>query len=88
MAFLLRHGSGGYLAHGIKERVEVVCSPQRPRPASMGPPEMRTVGMFKRHAAISMPERNLVAAGDENRCVELVALHGAFDRVRDQPRGW
>ena len=32
-----------------------VCSPLRPRPASMGPPDTSTVGMLRRHAAISMP---------------------------------
>ena len=38
-----------------KREFRSVCSPWRPRPASMGPPETSTVGMFRRHAAMSMP---------------------------------
>ena len=38
-----------------KRELRSVCSPLRPRPASIGPPETSTVGMFRRHAAMSMP---------------------------------
>ena len=40
-----------------------VSSPWRPRPASMGPPETSTVGMSRRHAAMSMPGTTLSQLG-------------------------
>lgn len=39
----------------IRSRERTVPSTRVARPASMGPPETKTVGMFRRRAAISMP---------------------------------
>ena len=83
MAFLLRHGSGGYLAHGIKERVEVGLLAAAAAAGKHGAAGDENGGDVQAARRDKHAGNNLVAAGDENHGVELVALHGAFDRVRD-----
>jgi hypothetical protein len=39
----------------IRSSLRTVPSTRVARPASMGPPETKTVGMFRRRAAMSMP---------------------------------
>ena len=53
-------------------------------PASIGPPETKTVGMFSRSAASSMPGRDLVAVGDADQGVGAVRVDHVLDRVGDQ----
>ncbi len=52
-------------------------------PASIGPPDTNTVGMFSRSAALSMPGRDLVAVRDAHQGVGAVGVDHVLDRVRD-----
>ena len=45
----------GLIRSSLRGSPEAVTSPGRARPASIGPPDTNTVGMFSRSAAISMP---------------------------------
>ena len=55
-----------------KRLLRSVWQPSAPRPASMGPPETSTVGMFRRQAAMSIPGTILSQLGistmASNRC--------------------
>ena len=45
----------GLIRSSLRGSPEAVTSPGRARPASIGPPDTNTVGMFSRSAAISIP---------------------------------
>ncbi len=71
------------LAHGVEKRVQVARFPHLSCPASMGPPETSMVGMFRRARGDEHAGHDLVAAGDEDHGVELVALDRALNRICD-----
>ena len=71
----------------IRSSLRTVPSTRTALPASIGPPETKTVGMFSRRAAMSMPGGDLVAVGDADQGVGAVRLDHVLDRVGDQVAG-
>jgi len=53
-------------------------------PASIGPPETNTVGMFKPQRGEQHAGRDLVAVRDADERVRAVRVDHIFDRIRDQ----